>query len=112
MCVVDVKFDYSRTTAQRGQLNPSSQTVASWVSVWVTYLSHLDVGVLYGVRVSLDKLFHLPQVGLLNVLELLYTGWEHNSVQTPRWVLITANYLKAHQNTTQNTHKPPQNAVK
>lgn len=103
---MDVKFDYSRTTPQRGQLNPSSQTVASWVSVWVTYLSHLDVGVLYGVGVSLDQLFHLPQVGLLNVLELLYRGREHNDgVQTPRWVPIIANYPKAQQNATQNTHK-------
>lgn len=29
------------------------------------------MGVLYGVRVTFDQLFHLPQVGLLNLLELL-----------------------------------------
>lgn len=37
-----------------------------------TYLTDLDVSVLYGVRVTFDQLFHLPQVGLLDLLELLF----------------------------------------
>lgn len=43
------------------------------MSVFLAYLSHLDMGVLYGVGVTFDQLFHLPQVGLLNFLELLLT---------------------------------------
>lgn len=36
-----------------------------------TYLTHLNMGVLYGVGVTFDQLFHLPQVGLLDFLKLL-----------------------------------------
>lgn len=36
-----------------------------------TYLTYLNVGVLYGVGVTFDQLLHLPQVGLLDLLELL-----------------------------------------
>lgn len=36
------------------------------------YLTHLNVRVLYGVGVTFDQLLHLPQVGLLNLLELLH----------------------------------------
>lgn len=36
------------------------------------YLSHLDVGVFDGVGVRFDQLLHLPQVGFLDLLELLH----------------------------------------
>lgn len=36
-----------------------------------TYLSHLDVGVLYGVRVTFHQLLHLPQMSFLDFLEIL-----------------------------------------
>lgn len=39
-----------------------------------TYLTYLNVRVLYGMGVTFDQLFHLPQVGLLNLLELLLAG--------------------------------------
>ena len=43
------------------------------VSCYIQYLSHLNMGVFYGVGVTFDQLFHLPQVGLLNLLKLLLT---------------------------------------
>lgn len=43
------------------------------MSVFLAHLSHLDMGVLYGVGVTFDQLFHLPQVSLLDFLKLLLT---------------------------------------
>lgn len=45
------------------------------------YLSHLDVGVFYGVGVTFDELFHLPQMSLLDFLKLLL---EHTQTKTVR----------------------------
>lgn len=50
-------------------------------SAW-TYLPHLDVGVLYGVGVTFDQLFHLPQVSLLNFLKLLLKQTQENKPVT------------------------------
>lgn len=45
------------------------------------YLSHLDVGVFYGVGVTFDELFHLPQMSLLDFLKLLL---EHTQTEMVR----------------------------
>lgn len=57
------------------------------------YLSHLDVGVFYGVGVTFDELFHLPQMSLLDFLKLLLEHTQTKMVRQEKPLLYGAKTL-------------------
>lgn len=57
----------------------------------LTYLPNLNMGVFYGVGVTFDELFHLPQVGLLNFLKLLQRQGDNKFTKTCMYAQATAN---------------------